>query len=197
MTDRSKECEALNLDAYLALQGFREQPQKHLQALLESDCEIDPMVRQALADAFGPSPPKGGLTFKIEGLGKQPTADFLKDKKRFDRLAIGRQVEALKQTGLKEKEAIRSVAKQNVLGKALSEKDVAGCATFARKADSWIAEKRSEEPSLHPIVLAGIFCRADHLNCDPSDLLSVQLERLKQHEPEWRAYCEERRSESS
>jgi len=189
VTGYEEQTERLNRAAYMALQGLSNDPVSDLSALIASDCEIDPIVREELAAAIRGRPISDGIVLNVSGQNNHSVnAEVRKDRKRFERLRIGRQVEAHKATGLSEAEAVRAVMEDNILGKSLEFKAVEGCATFARKADSWLATAQIEFPDLHDLALEGVFCRADQLGVAPSQLLTAQLEALSALDDERRAH---------
>lgn len=136
-----EEWEHLNFEAFLALGLARASIIDPIVTLLRSDAPINPIVRNAIADAFEGKRPGGAPQFVVKGTGRGAHIGLSHNHFRRD-VAIARYVSELRAGGARAGDAIRKASDKF----RMSEKTCEAAVTKTAKMDEWInANPMAEE----------------------------------------------------
>lgn len=157
--------ERLNVEVYLALSQGRADIITPIAKLLRSEVNIDPVVRDALADAFEGKSRRGSkIEFRVAGQDSGSLPGWAAQHARFRRdLEISERISQVRAEGSKLHEALPVVSAEFLIG----EDTCRGALRVRSRFDKWLAKNKEAyatvgvnlPPELRQAMLEGIYFR--------------------------------------
>jgi hypothetical protein len=142
-----QEADDLNTRAYLAMSRVEANVVRHLTALLRSGAPIDPIVRQAMADAFEGKNAADRVTFKVTDLTAGPLGDSAERRYRFQRdMAIARYIQERRSSPERLTLDAAERAAEALFG--IGQKTCHAAVGKERKMQAWVQRTYPERPPL-------------------------------------------------
>lgn len=188
MNDEDADRERLQMQAFRALRGASETPERDLAALLRSSHAIDPELRRMMADALQGSDRKNRTIGLVTQAIPDAGAHTRSMGKRFKSLERGKEARRLKSDGDSYEAALEKVA----VAWGVEVKTVGRDYTLANKIAAWATRQGNRAAELGcpagngVSLLEALYLKALAEKAEPTEYLQRWLDDAETADLEWR-----------